>query len=348
MNENLASTTASVSPQQQNAGSGEVLLRVRGLRTTLYTDTAAVRAIDGIDLDIRRGETFALVGESGCGKSMTALSITRLLPENGRIEGGSVELDGVDLLGLSEAQMRDIRGRRIAMIFQEPATSLNPVLTVGYQIAEVIERHTGLRGAAVRKRAIELLDAVGIADSARRIDEYPFQLSGGMKQRVMIAIALAADPDLLIADEPTTALDVIVQRGVIQLLSRIQREEKNSLVLVTHDMGVHAHLTHRIVIMYAGKVIEEGSTAKIFSAPQHPYTQYLIGSLPVIGDKEYRVSAPGNPPRLDRPLTGCRFVDRCPKAMPQCRQAAPALVETGKDHKVACFLVSPEEEKESA
>ena len=339
MNENLASTTASVSPQQQNAGSGEVLLRVRGLRTTLYTDTAAVRAIDGIDLDIRRGETFALVGESGCGKSMTTLSITRLLPENGRIEGGSVELDGVDLLGLSEAQMRDIRGRRIAMIFQEPATSLNPVLTVGYQIAEVIERHTGLRGAAVRKRAIELLDAVGIADSARRIDEYPFQLSGGMKQRVMIAIALAADPDLLIADEPTTALDVTIQAQVLELLKSLQRERGMAILLITHDLGVVAGVADRVAVMYAGQIVETARREDFFRAPQHPYSLKLFAALPTAAKRGAPLDViPGQVPPLSAQFDGCRFAERCAHVWERCRIEAPDWTAVAAEHAVRCHL----------
>ncbi|HLU77610.1 MAG TPA: ABC transporter ATP-binding protein [Burkholderiales bacterium] len=342
MNESPPTAVAD-SPQQRmqpaSAQPNDVLLRVRDLRTALYTDTAVVRAIDGIDLDIRRGETFALVGESGCGKSMTALSIARLLPENGRVEGGSVELEGVDLLGLSEAHMRDVRGRRIAMIFQEPATSLNPVLTVGRQIEEVITRHTSLRGEAARRRIIELLDAVGIADSARRIDEYPFQLSGGMKQRVMIAVALAADPDLLIADEPTTALDVTIQAQVLELLKSLQRERGMAILLITHDLGVVSGVADRVAVMYAGQIVETAKRDDFFRAPQHPYSQKLFAALPTSakrGDTLDMIS--GQVPPLSTQFVGCRFADRCPHAWDRCRNEAPGWTPIVAAHAVRCHL----------
>ncbi len=339
MNENLAMADE-LDTTPNPAGSNALLLRVRDLRTALYTDTGVVRAIDGIDLDLRRGETFALVGESGCGKSMTALSITRLLPENGRIEGGRVQLDGVDLLGLSEARMRDVRGRRIAMIFQEPATSLNPVLTVGHQIAEVIERHTTLRGDAVRKRVLELLDAVGIADSARRIDEYPFQLSGGMKQRVMIAVALAADPDLLIADEPTTALDVTIQAQVLELLKSLQRERGMAILLITHDLGVVSGVADRVAVMYAGQIVETATRDDFFRAPQHPYSQKLFASLPTTTKRGEMLDViPGQVPPLSIDFVGCRFAERCPHAWDRCRIEAPDWTTvTTTAHCVRCHL----------
>ena len=338
--ENLAMATVGERGATANpAVPHSLLLSVRDLRTALYTDTGVVRAIDGIDLDLRRGETFALVGESGCGKSMTALSITRLLPENGRIEGGSVELDGVDLLGLSEARMRDVRGRRIAMIFQEPATSLNPVLTVGRQIVEVIERHTELRGAAVRKRVLELLDAVGIADSARRIDEYPFQLSGGMKQRVMIAIALAADPDLLIADEPTTALDVTIQAQVLELLKSLQRERGMAILLITHDLGVVSGVADRVAVMYAGQIVETATREDFFRAPQHPYSQKLFASLPTTAKRGEALDViAGQVPPLSTDFVGCRFAERCPYAWDRCRIEAPGWTTIEHAHVVRCHL----------
>jgi len=226
----------------------ELLLRAENLRTVLHGAGEPVRAVDGVDLEIRRGETFAIVGESGCGKTMTALSLMRLLPENG-IASGTVELAGVDLLALSEAAMRDVRGRRIAMIFQEPATSLNPVLSIGTQIREVLERHTALRGAKLRARVLSLLDSVGIPDAARRAEEYPFQLSGGLKQRAMIAMALAAGPDLLIADEPTTAVDVTIQSQVLELLSGLQKKSGMAILLITHDLAVVARMAHRVAVM---------------------------------------------------------------------------------------------------
>jgi peptide/nickel transport system ATP-binding protein len=338
MKENLAMANERHATANQ-ADSKRPLLSVRGLRTALYTDTGVVRAIDGIDLDLLRGETFALVGESGCGKSMTALSITRLLPENGRIEGGSVELEGADLLALSEARMRDVRGRRIAMIFQEPATSLNPVLTVGHQIAEVIERHTGLRGDAVRKRVLELLDAVGIADSARRIDEYPFQLSGGMKQRVMIAVALAADPDLLIADEPTTALDVTIQAQVLELLKSLQRERGMAILLITHDLGVVSGVADRVAVMYAGQIVETATRDDFFRAPQHPYSQKLFASLPTTAKRGEALDViAGQVPPLSTDFVGCRFAERCPHAWDRCRIEAPGWTTITDAHVVRCHL----------
>lgn len=240
------------------------LLRVESLRTALRGATGIAHAVDGVSFEVNAGETFALLGESGCGKSMTALSLMRLLPDAGVIAGGKVMLAGRDLLSLSEADMRDVRGREMAMIFQEPATSLNPVLTVGQQIVEVLERHTGLRGATARRRAVELVEAVGIPDPAQRLDTYPFQLSGGMKQRVMIAIALAGDPGLLIADEPTTALDVTIQAQVLELLGRLQRERGMGMLLITHDLGIVSKLAHRIGVMYAGELVEVAARQEFF------------------------------------------------------------------------------------
>jgi peptide/nickel transport system ATP-binding protein len=258
----------------------DTLLEIENLRTVIDTADQPVLAVDGISLDIRKGETFALVGESGSGKSMTALSILRLLPEAGRIESGSVRLEGKDLLALPESAMRDIRGRRIAMIFQEPATSLNPVLTIGHQIGEVLERHLGMRGGAAVDRSVELLESVGVPDAGRRALEYPFQLSGGLKQRAMIAMALAADPDLLIADEPTTALDVTIQSQVLELLKKLQAERGMSMLLITHDLGIVSGMAHRVAVMYAGKIVEAAERSVFFSAPKHPYTRKLFDSLP--------------------------------------------------------------------
>jgi peptide/nickel transport system ATP-binding protein len=316
------------------------LLRADGLRTSLdATDGEVVRALDGVDLEIGRGETFAIVGESGCGKSMTALTLMRLLPEQGRIVGGSARLEDIDLLALPEARMRDIRGGRVAMIFQEPATSLNPVLTVGRQIAEVLERHVGLRGEAARARATALLDAVGIADCARRLDEYPFQLSGGMKQRVMIALALAAEPDLLIADEPTTALDVTIQAQVLDLLARLQRERGMSILLITHDLGVVAEMAQRVAVMYAGQIVETGSRAAFFATPQHPYARKLFAALPGSGARGGSLDViPGQVPSLSGEFHGCRFVDRCEHAFERCRTEPPGWTRVADGHLVRCHL----------
>ncbi|MCL4769017.1 MAG: ABC transporter ATP-binding protein [Burkholderiaceae bacterium] len=315
------------------------LLEAAGLRTVLEVAGGAVRAVDGVDLEIRRGETFAIVGESGCGKSMTALSLARLLPETGRIVGGAVRLDGADLLALPEAAMRNVRGRRIAMIFQEPATSLNPVLTVGRQIGEVLERHAGLRGAAARRRAAELLDAVGIAESGRRLDEYPFQLSGGMKQRVMIATALAGDPDLLIADEPTTALDVTIQAQVLELLGDLQRRTGMAILLITHDLGVVAEVAHRVAVMYAGEIVEVADRDAFFRAPQHPYSRKLFDALPGRRARGAALAViEGQVPQLTGAFRGCRFAERCEHAFDRCRKETPAWTAAGEAHRVRCHL----------
>jgi peptide/nickel transport system ATP-binding protein len=316
------------------------LLVAEGLRTSLDASGGeVVRALDGVDLEIGRGETFAIVGESGCGKSMTALTLMRLLPEQGRVVGGSARLDGADLLALPEMRMRDVRGGRVAMIFQEPATSLNPVLTVGRQIVEVLERHVGLRGEAARRQAVTLLDAVGIADSARRLDEYPFQLSGGMKQRVMIALALAAEPELLIADEPTTALDVTIQAQVLDVLARLQRERGMSILLITHDLGVVAGMAHRVAVMYAGQIVESGPRDAFFHTPQHPYARKLFAALPGTGARGTSLEViPGQVPSLAGVFRGCRFADRCEQVFERCRIEPPGWTRVGDGHVVRCHL----------
>ena len=315
------------------------LLSVRDLRTWLATGDAIVRAVDGVSFDVQSGETFALVGESGCGKSMTALSIMRLLPDAGSIVGGSVELDGRDLLQLPESAMRDVRGRRVGMIFQEPALSLNPVMTAGEQIAEALRRHTSLAGAALEARVLELIEAVRIPDAARRRHEYPFQLSGGMKQRVMIAMALACDPELLIADEPTTALDVTIQAQVLDLLRELQKSRRMSLMLITHDLGVVAEMAHRVAVMYAGEIVETASRAAFFSRPAHPYSRKLFDSLPT-GSKRGAPLAVirGTVPSLTRDFTGCRFADRCDAAWDLCRRVAPGWHDAGNGQMARCHL----------
>ncbi len=313
------------------------MLEVRNLRLGFAAGRSTLAAVDGISFAISRGETFALLGESGCGKSATAQGVLRLLPAAGRLLGGSVRLDGEELLALPEAEMRRIRGHRIAMIFQEPATSLNPVLTVGRQIGEVLERHAGLAGDAARPRMLELLRQVGIADPERRLDEYPFQLSGGMKQRVMIAIALAGDPELLIADEPTTALDVTVQAQILDLLAKIQVDRGMGMLLITHDLGVVARMAHRIGVMYAGELVEVASRDEFFARPRHPYTQALFAALPDAARRGHRLATiPGQVPALDAMPAGCRFADRCPQAMPVCRECAPAWREVAGGHALRC------------
>lgn len=301
-----------------------LLLEVDDLRLGFQAGRQPLCAVDGVSFRIARGETFALLGESGCGKSVTAQGILRLLPAAGRVLGGSVRYDGTDLLALPEVAMRAYRGGKIAMIFQEPSTSLNPVLTVGQQIAEVLAHHLALRGAAARARSQELLEQVGIADPARRLDEYPFQLSGGMQQRVMIAIALAGEPELLIADEPTTALDVTMQAQILDLLAQLQAERGMAILLITHDLGVVARLAQRIGVMYAGELVEIAGREQFFAQPAHPYTQALFAALPDAG----RRGAPlrtiaGQVPALSALPPGCRFAPRCPQAMPVCREENP-------------------------
>jgi peptide/nickel transport system ATP-binding protein len=315
------------------------ILRVENLKTWVKSGKSTVRAVDGVSFELASHETFALVGESGCGKSMTALSLMRLLPEAARIVSGSVLLAGRDLLALPEIAMRTVRGKRAAMIFQEPMTSLNPVLTVGQQIAETLTQHTDLRGAAVRAKVLELLEAVGIPDGAGRFDDYPFQFSGGMKQRVMIAMALACEPELLIADEPTTALDVTIQAQVLELLRRLQQERGMAMLLITHDLAVVAENAHRIAVMYAGEIVETAERDAFFGDPRHPYTRKLFASLPGgVRRGEALEIIQGNVPRLDRDFRGCRFAGRCDFAWEACREAVPQWTEVSAGHLVRCHL----------
>lgn len=314
-------------------------LEVIGLKTWIETSTGPLRAIDGIDLDLRPGECFALVGESGCGKSVTALSILRLLPEAGHISDGVVRLDGLDLLALPEAAMRAIRGRRIAIIFQEPSTSLNPVLTVGRQIVEVIERHTATRGTAARAKALQLLSAVGIPDRERRFDEYAFQLSGGLRQRVMIAAALAADPEVLIADEPTTALDVTIQAQILTLLKTLQAERGMAMLLITHDLGIVWQMAQRVAVMYAGQIVEVAERDEFFRAPQHPYSQMLFAALPTSANRGAALAViPGQVPSLTQTFARCRFAERCGFAFERCRVEPPGLLPIGTLQAIRCHL----------
>ncbi|MDD2884811.1 MAG: ABC transporter ATP-binding protein [Dechloromonas sp.] len=313
------------------------MLEVHDLRLGFTAGPQTLLAVDGISFAISRGETFALLGESGCGKSATAQGLMRLLPAAGRLVGGSIRLDGEELLALSEAQMRAYRGGRMAMIFQEPATSLNPVLTVGRQIAEVLQQHQALSGPAASARMVDLLRQVGIADPERRLDEYPFQLSGGMKQRVMIAIALAGEPDLLIADEPTTALDVTVQAQILDLLAQLQVDRGMGMLLITHDLGVVARMAQRIGVMYAGELVEVASREDFFAQPRHPYTQALFAALPDVARRGMALATiPGQVPALAAMPAGCRFAERCPQVMAVCRAEAPAWREVTAGHVVRC------------
>ena len=317
----------------------EPLLELRELQTHFFTDDGVVRAVDGVSFALFAGETLAVVGESGSGKSVTSLSVLRLVASPpGRIVGGSIRFRGRDLLALSEAEMRAIRGKEISMIFQEPMTSLNPVYTCGEQIMEVIELHEGLGRAAARKRAIEMLRHVGISSPEQRVDEYPHQMSGGMRQRVMIAMALACKPAVLIADEPTTALDVTIQAQILDLLQKLRRELGMAVLLITHDLGVVAETADRVAVMYAGQVVEYCGVRDAFRSTRHPYTAGLLASLPRLGDEHQRLRViPGNVPNPVRFPSGCRFHPRCPIAVERCRSEVPALRDVGGGHLARCF-----------
>ena len=304
----------------------EDILVAEGLHVALESDAGLVKALDGVRLSVARGETFALVGESGCGKSMTAMALMRLLPDNGRIDEGSVRLDEEELLILPESRMRERRGGKIGIIFQDPSTSLNPVLKVGDQIVETIVTHTSLRGAAARAKAIDWLNLVGIPEPERRIDNYPFQMSGGQKQRVMIAIALAAEPEMLIADEPTTALDVTIQAQILDLLKDLQKRLGMAMLLITHDLAVVAQMAHRVALMYAGQIVEVAEAEEFFARPLHPYAIKLFDALPESGKRNVPLAAiPGTVPPLTIQFTGCRFAERCNAAVPHCHSHVPEL-----------------------
>ncbi|MBI5435921.1 MAG: ABC transporter ATP-binding protein [Nitrosomonadales bacterium] len=319
------------------------LLKVSSLVTRLNN---GARIVDDISFSIQPGETFALLGESGCGKSMTALSLMRLLPDEIRIASGAVQLGGQDLLALPERAMREVRGGQMAMIFQEPGLSLNPVMTVGEQIAEALELHQKLRGAAAQGRCVELLDQVGIPDAARRMHEYPFQLSGGMKQRVMIAMALAGQPKLLVADEPTTALDVTIQAQVLQLLRDTQQKSGMSLLLITHDLGVVAQMAHQVAVMYAGHIVEQATREQLFTSPAHPYTQKLFAALPDTARSGQPLAAiPGSVPPLHDIPQGCRFAPRCDQAWALCHEQAPVWTVVREGQGVRCHLYDRIEER---
>jgi peptide/nickel transport system ATP-binding protein len=315
------------------------MLDIKNLTTEIESESGLIRAVDALTLTLERGETFALVGESGCGKSMTALSILRLLPDSGRVAGGEVDMDGTDLMQLPESRMRDFRGRKISIIFQEPSTSLNPVMTVGQQITEVIERHTQTKGQAAMDLAVDWLKRVGIPDPARRVNDYPFQMSGGQKQRVMIAIALAAEPDVVIADEPTTALDVTIQAQILDLLKELQRSQKMAMLLITHDLAIVSQMAHRVAMMYAGQVVEVAEAADFFAHPLHPYAVNLFAALPDSSKRGLQLaSIAGSVPALNQAFVGCRFADRCADVMAVCRAQPPQLQAMGGEHAVRCFL----------
>jgi peptide/nickel transport system ATP-binding protein len=317
------------------------LLAVDGLRTHFATAGGVVRAVDGISFTIERGEVLGLVGESGCGKSVTSLSIMRLVPPPGSIVGGRIQLESDDLLGKDAEAMRRVRGARIAMVFQEPMTSLNPVFTIGDQIAAAVRAHAGGGRRAAWERAVDMLDRVQMPAPRDRARDYPHQLSGGLRQRAMIALALAPGPELLIADEPTTALDVTIQAQILDLLRRLQAQRGMAILLITHDLGVVAELCHRVAIIYAGRIVELAPTARIFDEPLHPYTRSLLRCLPHPSRFGQPLSSiEGAPPDLRQAAGGCRFAPRCPLAVESCRREEPPLVERRPGHFVACPVVS--------
>jgi peptide/nickel transport system ATP-binding protein len=324
------------------------LLEVDDLRTHFFTRDGVVRAVDGVSFAIQPGETLALVGESGCGKSVTSLSIMRLIASPpGRVVSGAVRFNGSDLLRLTEPEMRKVRGNQISMIFQEPMTSLNPVLTIGRQIAETLVLHRAMSRPDAMARAVELLRLVHIPEAARRAGEYPHQMSGGMRQRVMIAMALACDPKLLIADEPTTALDVTIQAQILDLMRELQAKTGAAILLITHDLGVVAEMAQRVVVMYAGRKVEEAPVAELFRIPRHPYTQGLLGAVPRLGSSlagsaKRLAEIPGQVPDLKKHIEGCVFAGRCSLATDLCRQFAPGLEAKAPRHIVACHYAPKE------
>jgi len=330
-------------PRRRVGEAGERLLEVRGLKTSFHTTDGIVRAVTGVDFHVNRGEVMGLVGESGCGKSVTSLSIMRLIGSPGRIEAGEVIFDGIDLLKIPERRMRELRGDRISMIFQQPTSSLNPVYDVGMQLGEVLEIHRAMKRRDARARAEELLAMVGIPDPKRRIDAFPHELSGGMAQRVMIAMALACEPELLIADEPTTALDVTIQAQILDLIRTLQRETNTAMILITHDLGVVAEMCDRVAVMYAGEIVEQTSVTNLFEDPKHPYTRGLIGSVPVLGAvRESLTTIPGSVPNLIELPVGCRFAPRCltriALSVEEAEELHPDLLAVAGEHSVRCWV----------
>ena len=328
------------------AQAGDTVLDVKNLQTVFFTNSGLFRAVDDVSFSVRRGETLAIVGESGCGKSVTALSVMRLVPDPpGRVIGGSVTLEGTDLLGLGEAEMRKIRGNRISMIFQEPMTSLNPVMRIGDQITEVLRLHRDMTSKETWAKAVEMLRLVRIPEPERRAQEYPHQLSGGMRQRAMIAMALACNPRVLIADEPTTALDVTIQAQILDLILDLQKKLGTAVVLITHDLAVVAETAQRVIVMYAGKKVEEADVEELFGAPLHPYTHGLLASIPhleIIAGETAAVNGrlkeiPGMVPALTNLPPGCSFAPRCPLVVDACRAEQPPLVEVEPGHRAACI-----------
>ena len=328
----------------------EPLLRVRDLRTYFYTEGGVAKAVDGVSFDIDAGETVGLVGESGCGKSVTALSLLRLIRPPGRIEPGSeMQFDGRNLVTLDEKSMREIRGARMSMVFQEPMTALNPVFRIGDQIAEVVRVHHGGTKQEARERAIKMLETVGFASAAERVDDYPHQLSGGMRQRVVIAMALVMNPALVIADEPTTALDVTIQAQILELLRELQQQFGTSILLITHDLGVVAETVSRVIVMYGGEIVEQASVGELFAGAHHPYTEGLLNAMPQVGHERERLATiPGSVPPPTAWPTGCRFHDRCQYAWDRCAKEHPPLYQIGGGHVSRCHLADEPQRRADA
>jgi oligopeptide/dipeptide ABC transporter ATP-binding protein len=315
----------------------ETLLKIEGLKTHFFTEAGIVKAVDGISFDVRKGESLGLVGESGSGKTVTALSVLRIIPKPGKTVEGKIDFKGEDLLNKSEKEMQSLRGREIAIIFQDPSSSMNPVYTVETQLRDVLTAHEKISKAECHKKIIELMNLVGIPEAETRMREYPHQFSGGMKQRVAIARALALQPTLLFADEPTTALDVTIQAQVLDLLEDLKKRLGMSLVMITHDMGIIAKMTTRVVVLYAGNVCEIAKTVDLYEHPRHPYTASLLAAVPRLDRKKTLSIIPGNIPNLIEPPSGCRFHPRCEFATQKCSEAPPLLEEVGPDHFVACY-----------
>ena len=330
-------------PRRRFGQAGDRLLDVRGLQTSFHTRDGVVRAVTGVDFHVDRGEVVGLVGESGCGKSVTSLSILRLIVPPGRVEAGEVVFDGVDLLKLRDREMREMRGERISMIFQQPTSSLNPVYDVGMQVGEMLELHRQMKRRDARARALELLQMVGIPDPKRRLEAFPHELSGGMAQRVMIAMALACEPELLIADEPTTALDVTIQAQILDVIRTLQRETNTAMILITHDLGVVAEMCDRVAVMYAGEIVEQSDVTSLFEHPKHPYTVGLIGSVPRLGEEREELNViPGSVPNLVDLPEGCRFAPRCTARLEHDVRLAmerhPELLPVDDEHAVRCWI----------
>jgi oligopeptide/dipeptide ABC transporter ATP-binding protein len=322
----------------------QAVLEVNNLVTNFRTADGEVSAVRGISFSLNKGETLCIVGESGCGKSITALSIMGLLASNAKSQG-SIEFNGKNLLGLKHEEMRKIRGNDISMIFQEPMTALNPTFNIGFQLREPLIIHQKMSKKAAHQKGIELLRQVGIPAPEKRMNQYPHELSGGMRQRVMIAIALACNPQLLIADEPTTALDVTIQAQILDLLNDLKEQFQTSVIMITHDMGVVAEVADRVIVMYAGEIIEEGDVETIFNSPQHPYTRGLLSSVPNVDDPDFELNPiPGTLPNLNEQISGCRFHPRCPFAMDKCRSSSPKRFERTDSHAVRCWLQEQEVE----